>query len=208
MTQFAEYPEPLDYSVEYFLKAVSGPIGHINASATWTEEGLDWGTKLDLTRPRTLLPNSDGHLWLRPGRAQGEIIGGCLYTIHQLRGTGYLPGFQGKILFFETPEGEAPFKGQPLSFVKSQLMDLQLSGVFEGIKGLVVGRPYGYSQDERAFFNEMVSGLVADSSYPVLLNVNIGHTDPMVTVPLGVRASMDSSCNLFSIDESGVTTVP
>ena len=38
----------------------------------------------------------------------------------------------------------------------------------------------------------------------VMLNVNIGHTDPVITVPLNVKVTLDSYNNIFSIDESGV----
>jgi len=36
------------------------------------------------------------------------------------------------------------------------------------------------------------------------MNVDIGHTDPMITIPLGVKAKIDSSKNLFEIKESGI----
>lgn len=43
MTQFGEYPKPLDYTVKYFFKAVSKnkPIGRIEPSKKWTDEILD-----------------------------------------------------------------------------------------------------------------------------------------------------------------------
>ena len=38
--------------------------------------------------------------------------------------------------------------------------------------------------------------------FPVLFNADIGHTDPLITIPLAVNATLDSENNLFSIDES------
>ena len=64
-------------------------------------ELLDWGQKLDLTRPRALRP-SPGWSWLKPGRAVGRLIGGCLESMEHLRGTPYWPNFEGAIWFFET----------------------------------------------------------------------------------------------------------
>lgn len=84
MTEFAEYPEPFAYSVEHFLKAVAGtgPIGEIAPASVWTDERLDWGTKADLTRARTL-KTSPGWAWLRPGRGEGPLVGGCLESMEQ-----------------------------------------------------------------------------------------------------------------------------
>jgi muramoyltetrapeptide carboxypeptidase LdcA involved in peptidoglycan recycling len=81
MTQFAEFPKPLDYTLEYFNKAVvDGKIGEIKPSEKWTDEVLDWGEKKDLDRPREMKENK-GFEWLKKGQAKGEIIGG-LFTLY------------------------------------------------------------------------------------------------------------------------------
>ena len=43
ISDFAEYPEPLAYTVESFARTVQegGPVGHIAPSSEWTEETLD-----------------------------------------------------------------------------------------------------------------------------------------------------------------------
>jgi muramoyltetrapeptide carboxypeptidase len=43
-----------------------------------------------------------------------------------------------------------------------------------------------------------------DYSVPILYGVDIGHTDPQITIPLGAKGTLDSDADLFSIDESGV----
>lgn len=204
MTQFGEYPEPLKYTIDFFLKAIASdkPVGEISFSERWTDEVLDWGTKEDLKRPRKLLPNQ-GHIWLKEGKAEGKIIGGCLYSLLQLKGTEYDLDYDDKILFIEVPEGEDFTKGTPLSYVDSQLMDLRNAGVFDKIKGLIVGRSFGYTGDMQIKFMDLIKDHTKEYNFPVLFNVNIGHADPIITVPLGVKANLDSRSNLFSIDESG-----
>src|SRR5204863_3922381 len=78
MTDFGEYPEPLDYTLDSFFRTVTRaePVGVLAPSPTWTEEYVDWRERLDLTRPRALQP-SPGWSWLKPGRAVGRLSGGC-----------------------------------------------------------------------------------------------------------------------------------
>jgi len=205
ITQFGEFPEPFKYTIEYFLKAVSSkaPIGKILPSSEWTDETLDWVNKDDLKRPRKLMKN-EGYTWLKGGKAKAPIIGGCLYSILQLKGTNFDVDYNGKILFIETPEGQNFKKGEPLDYVNSQIVDIINAGVFDKIRGLIVGRGFGYSVEEREKLKEIVIKNTKDFNFPVLFNANIGHTDPIITIPLGVKAMLDSEMNIFSIDESGV----
>lgn len=77
--------------------------------------------------------------------AEGPLVGGCLETIcWHLKGSAFWPNFAGTILFLETSE-EAPSP----SHVDAYLTDLEQLGVFESSAGLVVGRPMGYTDDER-----------------------------------------------------------
>jgi muramoyltetrapeptide carboxypeptidase len=203
MTQFGEYPLPQEYTINYFMNAIRGDSGNIEASEYWTDELLDWSQKKDLERARKLYKN-EGYDWIKEGSARGKITGGCLYSLLQLKGTEYEPDYNNKILFIETPEGQDYTKGEPLAFVWIQLNDLKNSGALKKIKGLIVGKGFGYSEDERSQFRSMVKEIIQDYNFPVLFNVNIGHADPIVTLPLGVEVSLDSSKNLFRIEEQGI----
>jgi len=203
MTQFGEYPKTLEYTEKHFEKAVTEQIGEIKASDLWTDELLDWSEKKDLERPRELKPNK-GYIWLKKGEAKGKIIGGCLSSIMQLSGTEFNISYKDKILFIETPEGQDFTKGEPLNYVDSQLMDLRNLGVFDQIKGLIVGKPFGYTNEEQKEFENLIKEHTNKYDFPVLINVNIGHTDPIITIPLMVECKLDSKNNEFSIIESGV----
>ncbi len=104
MVQFGEFPEPLEYTIAHFRKAiVDRSIGSIRPSFHWTDDTRDWMRKADLEGPRSLKPNR-GYEWLRPGRGQGPILGGCLSSIVNLLGT--LTGLhKGAILFLELRSG-------------------------------------------------------------------------------------------------------
>ena len=205
LTQFGEYPKPLDYTWKHFKKAVASekPIGKIKPSKEWTDEVLDWGKKLDLTRARRLKKNK-GYEWLRRGKAKGKIIGGCLNTIVHLSGTKYWPNYKNKILFLEISEGQVFNKGEPLPYVDRYLGQLDALGVFKQIKGLIFGRPFRYSESETQILKEKLIERTKDYNFPILFGADIGHTDPQITIPLGTKILIDSEKNLFEFLEKGV----
>ncbi len=197
MTQFGEYPRPLKYTLEHFDKAVvKGEIGEVKASEKWTDELLDWSQKKDLERARELKENK-GFEWLKEGKSEGEIIGGCLPSICGLLGTEYWPDHSNKILFIEIPEAQQFDKGEPLAEVDSLLCNLNLAGIFKQIKGLIIGRPFRYDEKEKEKFKEIILDNTKDYNFPILYGVDIGHTDPQITIPLGVKIRLDSRLNLF-----------
>jgi muramoyltetrapeptide carboxypeptidase LdcA involved in peptidoglycan recycling len=69
---------------------------------------------------------------------------------------------------------------------------------------MIIGRFFGYSEKEKKEMIKIIKQRTANYKFPILLDVDIGHTDPMITIPLGVKAKIDSSKNLFEIKEAGV----
>src|SRR4029079_6978129 len=98
-----------------------------------------------------------------------------------------------RVLLFELSE-EAP---SPAS-VASYLTDLRRLGVFEQICALVFSRPMSYAPDDVALLWNVVRSATDGLGIPVLANVDCGHTDPMLTVPLGVEVTLDSDANSFA----------
>jgi len=205
LNQFSEYPTIHRYTWEYFCKAVASPspIGKITPSSWWTDEVLDWAEKKDSQRPRRKKKNR-GWIWLRSGRACGRLIGGCITSLMHLRGTSYFPSFKNALFFWEIPEGESIYEGEPVSVIDSYLTDLELSGVFEKIKGMIVGRPYRYNKRQVKDLVEVIKTRTSGYNFPILFNVDFGHTDPIITLPIGVRGTLDSQQDLFSIDGKAV----
>ena len=114
---------------------------------------------------------------IRSGVAEGPLIGGCLETIcWHLKGSAYWPDFSGAVLMLESSE-ELPSPAH----VDSYLTDLAQLGVLDSIAGLIYARPYGYSDAEREALWRV---LEAHARCPALANVDCGHADPMLTLPL------------------------
>lgn len=91
-----------------------------------------------------------------------------------------------------------------LESTRACMADLVNAGVIDEISGLVIGRPYGYDEKMREEFAQIVADQCYGTSFPILLNVDIGHTAPILTLPMNSVVSIDSSKDEFSILEPGV----
>ncbi|MDE0082457.1 MAG: LD-carboxypeptidase [Gammaproteobacteria bacterium] len=201
LTDFAEYPEMLEYTRSAFLRAVCEPrpIGRVVPSSWWTEEYLDWRTKKDLERARAGVPSA-GWAWLKNGVAEGVLVGGCLESLQHLRGTRFWPSLQNAILFVET-SGDAPAPAR----VDGMLMDYENMGVFSQLAGLLVGRPMGYSPAQRRELRGVLLERTHRFSFPVIMDMDFGHTAPQFVLPVGCRARIDSERRAFEIVEAAVS---
>jgi muramoyltetrapeptide carboxypeptidase len=204
LTQFAEYPKPLDYTMKYFKRAVMSvePAYNIEPSTEWTQEVLDWVKKED-TRPRRMQKNN-GCRSLKNGKAKGRLLGGCITSLMHLRETKFWPNFNGSIFFWETPEGNDIREGESLENVDAYLADLELSGVFDKISGMLVGRPYAYSEGQKSEFQSLLSDRLKKYNWPLIMDLDFGHTDPFFTIPIGAMAEIDASRSMLKILDNSV----
>lgn len=121
-----------------------------------------------------------------------------------------VPDWRGRIVFLETALGEDNDSGNPLYRVQAGFADLIAQGVFEEAAGLVVGRPFGYETPELqeqyigAIKGLLCEGRLAEKKFPILFNVDFGHTTPMVTLPFDSLARLDSEKDEFAVLEAGV----
>ena len=200
LTDFAEYPRMFEYTERYMLRALcdARPLGVIEPAPWWTEEFLDWENQEDLQRPRTR-QNSVGWSWLRGGVAEGVLIGGCLESLEHLRGTRFWPEWQDAILFFETSE-EAP----PPERVDSLLMDYENMGVLQNLQGLLVGRPMRYNEAEKQQLREVILERTHGYAFPIVADMDFGHTAPQFTLPVGCRARLDAESRRFEVIDAAV----
>lgn len=201
LTDFAENPGMLDYTKTWFRKAACAPapVGKIEPALDWTEEFLDWSTKKDLERPRARRL-SEGWTWLKEGIGEGILLGGCLESLQHLRGTKYWPDWRQAVLFLETSEQ----KPSPAT-VDGILADYENMGVLEGLNGLIVGRPMGYSADEKAMLREILLERTRRHDFPIISDMDFGHTSPQFTLPIGCRARIDASRKRFEILDGAVS---
>jgi muramoyltetrapeptide carboxypeptidase len=99
--------------------------------------------------------------------------------------------------------GEKIEEPLPLVVAQSRMADLANLGVFDVISGLVVGRPYGFDDKGRGKFIQMVADQCYDTDYPIILNVDVWRSDPILKLPLDALCGLDSEKDELSILEAG-----
>lgn len=132
---------------------------------------------------------------LTPGRAQGPLVGGHLTTLADLVGTRFLPDPAGCLLFLETTSDR-------VSDIVADLVRLEDGGVLDEVAGLVLARPLPV--DRPGELDTVMTELARSLSVPLLSDVDLGHTVPMTTLPIGVLATLDTAAGMLRIDEPAV----
>lgn len=125
--------------------------------------------------------------FLNEGRAKGKLVGGNLATLIATLGTEYDLDYNGKILFLEEI-GEKTYK------IDRFLNQLKKHGVFEKIEGLVLGDFKNCIQDSEKDMTllEVFQNYFKELKKPVIYNFESGHSEPMLTLPLGAICEIDT----------------
>ena len=154
---------------------------------------------LDLLNEETPpCPVTDNNIF-RDGKAEGRLVGGNLTMFQYLPQT--LPGdfYTDSILFLEDCNEE-------LSRLDRTFLYLKRLGVLPAIKGLALGtftdikdtgRPFGYS------FEDIIAEHTDGLDIPILHNLPFGHGEHLYTMPIGVRARIDTAQKEFILLEKG-----
>ncbi len=177
-----------------------GPVGNSGWN-NWTSDVFKNVTmnphKLNVFMNPT---NEDTIVTINSGRASGDLMGGNLTVIASLMGTLYLPEWKDKILFLEE------VKEEPYS-IDRMLTQLKLCGVLDQISGFVFGKCAKCLAEEpqKAFtFHEVILQHLKPLGIPAFYGAMIGHIENKLTVPLGIRATIDADKGSISLEESSV----
>jgi muramoyltetrapeptide carboxypeptidase len=146
-------------------------------------------------------PGNERFYVLRPGKSEGELIGGNLSLITSLLGTQYIPSFESKVLLLEEV-GEAPYR------IDRMLNQLRLSGILEQIKGIILGNFLNCVETDISkktlTLNDVISDYFEKFNKPVIYNFKHGHLSDMITVVFGIRYKLNSETASIEMNESAV----
>ncbi|MFO7972657.1 MAG: LD-carboxypeptidase [Desulfobacterales bacterium] len=134
---------------------------------------------------------------IKPGVSSGVVVGGNLTTLCHLVGTPYSPHFNGKILFLED-RGEAPYR------IDRMLIQMKLAGCFEGLKGLFLGSFEACGKPDDIF--RIVQEVFKDINIPILSGFEIGHARINITIPTGLRATLNTDRQILTFHEPATVT--
>ena len=132
-----------------------------------------------------------------PGTATGVLLGGNLTMLDTSIGAGDFPSLDGAILFFEEVD-EAPYR------IDRMLTHLRRVGALKKIVGVAVGQILNSvgepgEWDANAAVLDRLRGL----GVPVLGGLPLGHGDGQLTIPLGTRATLDTTAGTLTV-QAGV----
>ena len=136
---------------------------------------------------------------LVPGVAEGDLMGGNAALLTALLGTPYQPDFAGKILFLEE-------LGDHVYRLDRKIAHLRLAGVLSHVAGIVVGEcRYSPEPDPPLTVRQILEDLIVPLGKPAIYGLACGHGDYHLTLPVGVRARLDATRGVLSVEEAAVT---
>jgi muramoyltetrapeptide carboxypeptidase LdcA involved in peptidoglycan recycling len=156
---------------------------NILPSRTWSDD--QWF--IDQNN-RTLIKNN-GFIVLNKGKADGLIYGGNLCTFNLLQGTQYMPDISDAIIFIED---DAIVGGATGSEFDRNLQSLIHQPQFNRVKGLVIGRFQKKSEMSLEKLKRIIETKSVLKNIPVIANVDFGHTNPLITFPIGGTVKIEA----------------
>jgi len=200
LSQFGDFGGLIPYTRDGFTRLLKQPNapGRIEPSDEYTYERLEWDK--DDNRKRGM-KKAEGWKMLREGEAEGKLVGGHLGTFCSLIGTKYFPSFDDTIMFWEDTESSTAETDRLLA-------QLRMAGIFDQIQGMIIGRvnPNEYVVNSKELeLHQVILESTRDYDFPIIAEMDFGHTDPMFTIPYGIPAKINSQELEFSILESAVS---
>jgi len=133
---------------------------------------------------------AEAPITIRPGRATGRLVGGCLAVLAAALGTPWAPGTDGAILFLEDV-AERPYRLDRL------LTQLRQAGKLERVAGIVFGTMAACPPIDGVGPLDVVRACCADLACPVALGVPAGHDArdrecENLALPFGIDVELDA----------------
>ena len=125
---------------------------------------------------------------MKPGKASGKLVGGCLSLINSSMGTPYELDTKDSVLFIEEV-------GEKVYVLDRMLTQLKNAGKFKGVKGIIFGSIVK-QEGEPHDVHTMISDVLSDYEGPVIVDYPAGHTKKFVTLPLGAEFLIDATDTL------------
>ncbi len=201
LAEFGENVALFDYTRHWFEKVLmsKGPIGQVPQATMWTGERLEWLIE-NASIEKQLVPNTGGQLLSGHGRGKisGHLIGGCIEVMEMIKGTTIWPdlgAFDNALLFLETSE-EMP---QP-EWLLYWMRNYAAMGILKRINGILFAKPYQGVHQEA--YHQMLLKVLKEEGLeqlPILANMSFGHNQPMMCLPYGLTATIDTDTLDFYI---------
>lgn len=169
-----------DYQTENFeLATMKEEAFDVRASKSWSQD--EWY----LPQPKRELHRNQWKVYSQSTPVTGICYGGNLGTFQLLFGTPFLPELEQSILFVENAE-----ENDYHDFARGLASLLQ---VVRHPKALLIGR----FPKETDMTEERLLAILGKypllKEIPVIYDMNFGHTQPIFTIPIGDRVTVDTT---------------
>lgn len=131
---------------------------------------------------------------IKPGKAKGRLVGGHIGVVGQLLGTEFEPKFKNNILLLESI-------GRGAVYIERMMSTYENHNVFDKISGIIIGHLDGYKGVD---LKKVIKRTIKNYDFPILKIDEFGHNCKNVTLPIGVKATVDATNKIFSINEAAV----
>ena len=188
---------PLPYETyKYMSNIISEPGGipyTFPTPAHWTEDYIDADEDIDYTMYENNL------ITLNAGVAEGRLIACNLNTLMGFMASEYMPEIlKGDILLIEDKNLDAETLEKEFSMLK-------LSGVFDKIGGLIIGKHIDFNDRGTGKKHyEILREVMGNVDFPALSEFDCSHSMPMLTVPIGCKIKLDSANKQVSLSEKWI----
>ncbi len=138
------------------------------------------------------------------GKCVGELVGGNLSLMNSMIGTKYDFNGDGKIIFLEEI-GEEPYR------IDRMLTQLIQSGKFDKAAGIAMGvfkdcEPKEKDPSFSTSFSlmEVLFDRLSNLNIPVIYGMSFGHVKNKFTIPIGIKAELDTINQTITLLENSV----
>jgi muramoyltetrapeptide carboxypeptidase len=131
------------------------------------------------------------------GSAEGPLFGGNIDVLVALTGGRYGPPSEGSLLFLETAFGS-------WEKLERDLLSLDAAGLFERAAGLVFGRLFQVAGADESLLRALLTKIASRHRFPCVTGFALGHSTPVMTLPLGARARLETDPVQVSVLERTV----
>ena len=146
-------------------------------------EILDNSDSINIIAPKLISPKI-----LKPGLCRGQIWGGNLTLIVNRLGSADSLKTNGVILFLEDVD-------EYLYSFERMLIHLHRAGIFEKIKGLVIGELHNFKDQKIPFgknTDEIIMDICGHLDIPIITNFPCGHGKYQCTIPISIPVELNA----------------
>ena len=159
----------------------------------WTEDYIDADEDIVYDMHENQMVTING------GIVDGRLIACNLNTLSGFMASEYMPKIEnGDILMIED-------KGLDAETVEREYSMLKVSGIFDRIGGLIVGKQIDFNDrgTGRKHY-EILQEVIGKVNIPVLAEFDCSHAMPMLTVPIGCKGRLDATQKKVTLLQSWI----